>query len=185
MKIDGGGDLPALLKEYPLAYPSGKKKNKVLMYLAANIKETILPGRNHISLPFHCCWFLLLLLFLFFWKYYYISYKKYSTRLIIFLDTPKQIARVTSYGLRRSPRLNKKDMDVFLYEVIDGKISPSSTIIHDVSTKASIKELTDLIHGQICDAIFVPAKDMFWIRKRSKQLVALKTEQDFEAEKKE
>lgn len=39
VKIDGDGDISALLKEYPLVYPSGKKKAKVLMYLAVELHE--------------------------------------------------------------------------------------------------------------------------------------------------
>lgn len=104
--------------------------------------------------------------------------------LVIFVDTPKKIAPVD--GPRRSPRLNKQVMDVFLYEVVDGKISTSSRIIHNVSTRATIKELTNLIHGQICDdVIFVPTKGMYWLRKGSKQLVSMKSQEDFEAGKKE
>ncbi|KXJ23339.1 uncharacterized protein LOC110250738 [Exaiptasia diaphana] len=137
--MDGDGDIPALLKEYPLNYPCGKRRGKVLMYLAADVQEIKLK------------------------------------------DTPQK-SRLSQNALRRSPRLSKK-MDVFLYAVgIDGKVSSSSEIIHNVSTTTTLKELTNLIleHSRD-DTIYAPTKGIWWMRKGSKQLVSMKTEEDFHA----
>jgi len=77
-------------------------------------------------------------------------------------------------------------MDVFVFEVIkaktgEPKLSKTSTILHDVSQRCDIAKLKDrlLTMDSSTSSIFVPANGLYWLRKRSKQMVQLKTEEDW------
>ena len=39
VKMAGDADIPALLKEYPLTYQSGKRRSEVIMYLAVDLEK--------------------------------------------------------------------------------------------------------------------------------------------------
>ena len=39
VKINSDADIPSLLKEYPLTYPSGKRRRSCTMYLAVDLEE--------------------------------------------------------------------------------------------------------------------------------------------------
>ena len=83
---------------------------------------------------------------------------------------------------RRSPRLVKNIYNIFLHKVEEGsgKIFSTAEVIHDLS---KIMEL--LINIQNDAVLYVPRKNLFWLRKGSKQPVSLKTDQGLEMCKKE
>ena len=39
VKMNSDADVPSMMKEYPMTYPSGKRKKKCTMYLAVDLEE--------------------------------------------------------------------------------------------------------------------------------------------------
>ena len=56
VRLDGDSDISALLDEYPLRYPSGKKRERSIMYLAVDLDDKGIKPK-YISYLFHLALF--------------------------------------------------------------------------------------------------------------------------------
>ena len=89
---------------------------------------------------------------------------------------------------RRSPRLVKNTYNIFVHKVEEGsgKIFSTAEVIHDVEKQANLSKIMELLINIQNDAgLYVPRKNLIWLRKGSEQPVSLKTDQDLETCKKE
>ena len=89
---------------------------------------------------------------------------------------------------RRSPRLVKNTYNISVHKVEEGsgKIFSTAEVIHDIEKQANLSKIMELLINIQNDAVlYVPRKNLIWLRKGSKQPVSLKTHQDLETCKKE
>ncbi|KXJ11166.1 hypothetical protein AC249_AIPGENE11745 [Exaiptasia diaphana] len=166
--IKSDHDIPALLAEYPLKTKGGKLSRKAMMVMAVDLE---MDGMTATKTP----------------------------------DKPKLHFDLTDDGNnitpRRSPRLmairsstntckekqqTSKCIDLFLFEVSktnkgEPKLSKTASVLHDISPDVTLEELKCLLRQSETSGsvMFAPSAGLYWLRKGSKQMVELKTDNDF------
>ena len=75
-------------------------------------------------------------------------------------------------------------MDVSLFQITkinkgDIRLSKTTTLIR-VATDVSLVDLKALVRAQSESVMYTPARGFFWLRKGTKQLVELKSEEDLQ-----
>lgn len=160
--LNGDGDIPSMLKEYPLTYRNGKRKESATMYMAADFTaETGMHITNSIDYIFICV----------------------EIYMLFFSQVGADQSATTP---RRSPRLLSRNptstMDVFVYEMTaDKKVLTTSNVLHKVSCDAKLEEITTLLQTYPSDTtIYTPTTGLFWLRKGTKQPVSLSSDQDLD-----
>jgi len=89
---------------------------------------------------------------------------------------------------RRSPRIashnnltaGSPSMDVFVFEATrDMKLSKTSVVLHGFARDCSLSEMKKRLQTMDGSSmVFIPSKGLFWLRKGSKQMVSLSSDED-------
>ena len=83
--------------------------------------------------------------------------------------------------IRKSPRLqalNQKVSDIFVHPYVNGKVLQTVDTLHNLSSNESLSDITLRIVSLDTENLYTPKKGLYWLRKGTKQLVALKSDED-------
>jgi len=93
---------------------------------------------------------------------------------------------------RRSPRLSNNDAyDIFVFKLTKAnkgvlRVSSNSSVIHKVGKDNDLNSIKALLRSHSAnDITFVPSYGLYWLRKGSKEPVALNTDEDLTSCKQE
>lgn len=81
--------------------------------------------------------------------------------------------------IRKSPRLQaQKVSDVFIHPYVNGKVLPTADTLHNLSHSETLSNIILMIVSLETENLYAPKKGLFWLRKGTKQPVALKSDED-------
>ena len=195
--LKSDADISGMIDEYPLTFPSGKKKSlsrSTLIIMAVDWSVKKKAGKINKSLPlkklvinrgttfvslFNASGVFVLYIFNFsVWTFLFSVFAECSGFPPI---TPRRSPRLTSM---RSP-MEKGSMDIFVFAVDNSKqgapkLSKTSFLLKDFSEDCPLSALKQHLKAtDDANQLFLPANGIFWLRKGTKQMVQLKSENDF------
>ena len=68
--------------------------------------------------------------------------------------------------------------DIFIHPYTNGKVSQTADTLHNISSSEALSSIILMILSLDTENLYLPKKGLFWLRKGTKQLVALMNDED-------